>query len=64
MQWRKITSSGTVIDYSTNPTLVFNSIRMENNGQYSCVANNDVTEDDAVTRQTITVTVTEGNIIT
>lgn len=60
VQWRRITSSGTVIDVSTNPELVFDSASMGDSGEYSCVADNGLTEEDATLRQTITLSVLLG----
>ncbi len=55
-----MTTSGTVIDVSDSPVLVVANAMMSDSGEYSCVADNGFTEEDAVLAQTITVNVVTG----
>ncbi|XP_064396415.1 lachesin-like [Halichondria panicea] len=57
LSWRKATTSNTVIEISQNPVLVIDSATTADSEQYSCVADNGFTDQDAIMTQTITITI-------
>ena len=49
-----------MIEISQNPVLVIDSLMVDNSGQYSCVADNGVTHENAILTQTIIVNLLSG----